>query len=381
MATRIDQTKYPNLLGNGSDKVGLAILGYPITSYIGSVYTITVNNGNYMNYTTTPPSNLIFNGNGQFDGNETDISLVSNEIFVFDDDLSKVINNNIKVSFSGLSSGTYTFYQGISYGVSNSNISITGGTLIFDASNNPNSQFYIYANTISITNCSFILKNKALAQNIFWYAKGNLEEEVGITVSNESNVVYGVLQTLYSIIFSGILNGNIFAGSGYAYFSSNSTINTPTICYLKGTKILTNQGYKMIEELKEGDLIITKGIINNNINYQENEEESLQPITWINKFSPPILNKYSFPICIKSNSFGENIPFEDLYISPGHRILIKGELVLAIDLINNINIFQDYNFKFIEYYHLELPNHYGIFANGLLSESYLNIDTKHIFTN
>ena len=50
MATRIDQTKYPNLLGNGSDKVGLAILGFPISSYTGSVYDITVNNGNYMNY-------------------------------------------------------------------------------------------------------------------------------------------------------------------------------------------------------------------------------------------------------------------------------------------------------------------------------------------
>lgn len=35
----------------------------------------------------------------------------------------------------------------------------------------------------------------------------------------------------------------------------------------------------------------------------------------------------------------------------------------------------------VEYYHLECENHNAIIANGVLSESYLNMDNRSVFEN
>jgi len=154
----------------------------------------------------------------------------------------------------------------------------------------------------------------------------------------------------------------------------------PIVCYVKGTKILTKDGYKPIEELKNGDYLLTKGkIINGNAILSS--KYLLEPVIWNSSFKvgENNINKNSSPICLKQNSLGLNHPIRDLYVSPNHGICVRGKLVPTKYLINDKNIYQIKGLDSVEYYHVELDNHCIIIAEGVFTESYLNENTKHIF--
>jgi hypothetical protein len=48
--------------------------------------------------------------------------------------------------------------------------------------------------------------------------------------------------------------------------------------------------------------------------------------------------------------------------------------MLVKDMINGTTIYQDMNCTEVEYYHLEFDKHRAIVANGVLTESYLDVD-------
>lgn len=144
----------------------------------------------------------------------------------------------------------------------------------------------------------------------------------------------------------------------------------PVPCYSKGTLILTNQGYIKVEDIKKGDIVVREGSISSNGILEKNIDVKEAPIIWISKFTSIILNSNSRPICITKNAFGEECPFVDLYVSPGHRLLINDKLVLSSHLINGETIYQDSECKSVEYYHLECDIHSAIYANGVLAETY-----------
>lgn len=141
-------------------------------------------------------------------------------------------------------------------------------------------------------------------------------------------------------------------------------------CYCKGTLILTNQGYVKIEDIKKNDLVIREGIITPSGTLERNV--MVVPVIWISSFKVKTLNSKSRPICITKNAFGEHYPCEDLYISPAHKIFINDKLLLeANDIINGNTIYQDNECESVEYYHLECEDHSAIYANCILSESYI----------
>lgn len=141
-------------------------------------------------------------------------------------------------------------------------------------------------------------------------------------------------------------------------------------CYCKGTLILTNQGYIKIEDIKKNDLVIREGLITPSGTLERNV--MAVPVIWISSFKLKNLNSKSRPICITKNAFGEHYPCEDLYISPGHKIFINDKLLLeANDIINGKTIYQDNECESVQYYHLECEEHSAIYANCILSESYI----------
>ena len=142
----------------------------------------------------------------------------------------------------------------------------------------------------------------------------------------------------------------------------------PVPCFSKGTFILTNQGYVKVEDIKKGDIVIREGILSNGILEKNIVKEA--PVVWIGKFTVKTLNTISRPICIKKNSFGEDCPFVDLYVSPYHKLLINEQIVASVSLLNGETIYQDNECNSAEYYHLECDIHSAIFANGLLAETY-----------
>lgn len=144
----------------------------------------------------------------------------------------------------------------------------------------------------------------------------------------------------------------------------------PNPCYSKGTLILTNKGYVKVEDIKKGDIVVREGSILSNSILEKNIDSKETSIIWVGKFKPKILNSNSRPICITKNAFGEKCPFEDLYVSPGHHLLINDKMVLSSNLINGKTIYQDNECESVEYYHLECDIHSAIYANGVLAETY-----------
>jgi hypothetical protein len=144
------------------------------------------------------------------------------------------------------------------------------------------------------------------------------------------------------------------------------------ICFTPGTRILTPDGIRCIEELREGDHVQTK-------------DNGAQPIQWMGQrrmsgarlFAMPKLR----PIRIRAGVFGLDEPDEDLLVSPEHRMLIKGRvaqdlfnapevLVAARDLVDHDRVSIDLSVREVTYVHMLLPRHEIVFANGVESESF-----------
>jgi hypothetical protein len=144
------------------------------------------------------------------------------------------------------------------------------------------------------------------------------------------------------------------------------------ICFTPGTAIQTPYGLRAIEELREGDLVQTK-------------DDGAQRIRWVGSrrmsgarlFAMPHLR----PIRLKAGAFGEDVPDDDLIVSPQHRILLQGSaaqalfntpevLVAAKDLINGDTVTVDTKLREITYIHMLFDSHQVLWANGVETESF-----------
>jgi len=289
-------------------------------------------------------------------------------------------------------SGTLTYTTGRYTSVSTINFT-TSTNIILDAQGDSNAQFFFTSGTsMNFDNVNSItLVNGASTCNVFWQA-GSAITFTGtspavipgifiagsqITFANASQVV-GRLYVQYTspgnITFDGVAGSNLVDG----ICTTNPDI---IVCYLKGTLILTKDGYVPIENIKAGDKVVTKGQIFKNKFINTEANLRLDPVTWVSKFKVVNLNSESRPICIKKDALGKNYPLQDLYVSPGHSLLIKGKMVLAKNMVNGTTIFQDTKCENVEYYHLECDYHSAIIANGVLSESYLEINNRDVFEN
>ena len=144
------------------------------------------------------------------------------------------------------------------------------------------------------------------------------------------------------------------------------------ICFTNGTKILTPDGARLVQDLVEGDSIQTK-------------DDGAQKIRWIGKRRMTGARMHAMPhlrpIRIKAGALSEGEPDEDLLVSPDHRLLIKGAganalfntsevLVAAKDLVNDRNVMVDFDLHEATYIHLMLDNHQVVWANGVETESF-----------
>ncbi len=135
------------------------------------------------------------------------------------------------------------------------------------------------------------------------------------------------------------------------------------VCFTRGTLIMMADGAeKLIDHLREGDLVITK-------------DHGAQPIRWIGARTVRAYGHLA-PIVITSGALGNH---SDLIVSQQHRIMLSDwraevmlgaqeVLVRARDLVNGETIYQREG-GVVEYFHILFDRHEIIFAEGTPSES------------
>ena len=151
-------------------------------------------------------------------------------------------------------------------------------------------------------------------------------------------------------------------GTNFSFASGSSPLTDFVIideCFLEGTNVLTEDGYRRVEDLKIGDKVKTF-------------DGKLEPIKWIGKQTRHRFTAHplrSLPIQIKAGALGENTPSRDLFVSPDHAVLIDGLLINAGALENGVSIVKTYPTQYT-YYHVELENHALLDAEGVPAESF-----------
>lgn len=160
---------------------------------------------------------------------------------------------------------------------------------------------------------------------------------------------------LYGTTYFTSSGGN---GYGTVYRLSDTGF---AICYLRGTHILTPTGEVCVEDLRIGDLVVTRF-------------GGIQPIKWIGRqaYGARLVRNdlRQIPVRICAGALGDRQPARDLYISPGHSMLVDGTLVIAKFLVNGVTITQDWDDDDIHYFQIELETHDCVIAEGVWSETY-----------
>lgn len=282
---------------------------------------------------------------------------------------------------TSITSTTETYFPSVRY-QSATSVTYSSSELIFDGQGDLTSQFFIIVeDDINMTNVTITLVNGAQSKNIFFLTRnGNINiispatSVNGIFIANENITYNSPLTTNSKLVY-----GTLYSYTGDVISLTTISINAPPVCYLKGTQIFTENGYVNIEDIKVGDKIASNGRIEYNDYVDFGNDFTFEPVVWVGSFKPPNLTSKTFPICIKANAFGENMPFKDLYVSPEHSILLHSNMVKAEFLVNGDTIYQDNGIFSIEYYHLELDTHSCIVANGILSESYRDANNRVVF--
>ncbi len=142
-------------------------------------------------------------------------------------------------------------------------------------------------------------------------------------------------------------------------------------CFAPGTRILTTKGEIAVEALSTGDVVVL-------------HDGGTAPITWIgtrwidlsNHKRPDAVQ----PVLIEAGALAQGMPSRDLLVSPDHAIYLDGHLIPAKALINGRTI-RIAPRKSITYYHIELPSHAVIIAEGTPAESYLDTGNRGAFEN
>ena len=201
---------------------------------------------------------------------------------------------------------------------------------------------------------------------------GNIITITGAT-ANGISISGSVLQvtTTAGTTTSITLDTSAYAADRFSYSSDGTNaLIANTICYLRGTKILTANGEVAIEDLRAGDRLVTRF-------------GGLRRLQWVGRqsFNGRFLGKTNAPVCFHAGSIADNVPSRDLYVSPAHSIVIDDHLVGACLLVNGVTISQTATDQIVDYFHLDFGVHDCVIADGAWSESYAEQHNRHQFHN
>lgn len=153
--------------------------------------------------------------------------------------------------------------------------------------------------------------------------------------------------------------------------SEPDVLYSSLICFARGTLIDTDRGPVAVEDLATGDPVATL-------------DHGLQPIRWIGtrRLSHADLHSapHLRPIRIRAGCLAKDVPTQDVFVSPQHRMLVRSAIVKRMFCVDEVLVAAKHLVDLdgvetvqdeseVEYFHLLFGQHEIIYANGAPSES------------
>ncbi len=210
---------------------------------------------------------------------------------------------------------------------------------------------------------SIVLAGTAVGSDA--YAAGTGGSDGVLTLYAGAGQSGGVLGTL--AVLAGITTGDLAA----LEVVSNGTIGDAP-CFAAGTRIAAERGEVAVEALRPGDLVRVLG------------EEGWAPVVWVGQ-RHVLCGRHPrprsvWPVRVAAGAFGPGRPERDVWLSPDHALFLEGVLIPVKHLIDGVAIVQ-VACEEVTYYHVELPRHAVLLAEGLAAESYLEAGDRANFAN
>ena len=153
---------------------------------------------------------------------------------------------------------------------------------------------------------------------------------------------------------------------------ASGAISDQIYCFAAGTRIRTERGAVAVEDLREGDRVWS--VLG----------ECFEPVQWIgyrqvNCRAHPRPHLVQ-PVVVSAGAFGPGLPARDLWLSPDHAVFVNDGLI-PVKLLENGTTIRQVAVDTVMYYHVELPTHDVVLAEGLAAESYLDVGDRSSFAN
>ncbi len=138
-------------------------------------------------------------------------------------------------------------------------------------------------------------------------------------------------------------------------------------CFVRGTRLLTPEGYRPIEAFCPGDPVITW-------------DGRPRAIRWIGHRTMDLFGDTpDHPIRFAAGAISPGIPARPVKLSPLHAVFLDGVLVPALHLVNGATITWQRTGP-VTYFHIELERHDIVFADGMPVETFLeNGNRAHLY--
>lgn len=202
------------------------------------------------------------------------------------------------------------------------------------------------------------------------FAQGDTIDLVGVS-ETISNFAAGVLTLTGDQTVMLNLPGTFAAGSFQTATDGSTGTDVFLACYVRGTRIATLNGEVAVEALAEGDQVMLAS-------------GEIAPIVWIGRRRLDCRRHPQphqiWPVRVCAHAFGHDLPRRDLLLSPNHAVFVDDVLIPVRYLINGTTIRQE-ACAGVDYFHVDLPRHAVLLAEGLPAESYLDTGDRASFEN
>ena len=172
---------------------------------------------------------------------------------------------------------------------------------------------------------------------------------------------------------AAVLGPVLLARTAQVRAASRCASSAQCKCFLKGSKILTVDGERKVEDLAIGDRLPTLF-------------GGVRPIQWIGRYPlKKTASRKSWaldarPVRIAPSALAPGVPHAELYVTGGHALFIDGLLVPAECLINGSTItrYEAREFDELEFFHVKLETHDVIYAEGAPVDTLLTVDERAV---